>query len=261
VNVVRVMDARTRRLTDVPARRRQGMLALCVDLACAEGIVRGTDVRALLIGDVLVRALETRGVQVLQTLARPQLSLAQTDLLRHAASAFGVSPADEVALPGVHTDLHVSARAPRGAGTGAWIEVGVVQDQAVPLPGAGGESSDMDPLAARLVLLADVHSRPVELSPDTLAHAERTLTTWRRQVACWADSPSRPVPRDVRDRADAALADDLGTPGVLQVLRRVEADETVPDGAKFETFALLDRVLGLELAREVGRAWVPAKER
>ena len=51
----------------------------------------------------------------------------------------------------------------------------------------------------------------------------------------------------------AAFDDDLDTPRALQVLRRLEKAD-VPDGAKFETFAWADRLLGLDLARQVGQA-------
>ncbi len=53
-------------------------------------------------------------------------------------------------------------------------------------------------------------------------------------------------------QAHAALADDLGVPAVLDMLVGVATRADVPAGAKFETFAFLDRVLGLDLAREVG---------
>ena len=49
-----------------------------------------------------------------------------------------------------------------------------------------------------------------------------------------------------------ALNDDLDSPRALQVLRRLDKDEAVEPGAKFETFAAIDRVLGLDLVREVG---------
>jgi hypothetical protein len=39
---------------------------------------------------------------------------------------------------------------------------------------------------------------------------------------------------------------------VLRVLRRVETDPGLPDGARFETYAYADRFLGLHLARDVG---------
>jgi cysteinyl-tRNA synthetase len=49
-----------------------------------------------------------------------------------------------------------------------------------------------------------------------------------------------------------AFEDDLDTPRALQVLRRLEKDASVPDGAKFETFAWADALLGLDLVRLVG---------
>ncbi|MFJ1550253.1 hypothetical protein [Streptomyces sp. NPDC088246] len=36
-----------------------------------------------------------------------------------------------------------------------------------------------------------------------------------------------------------------------------EAADGMPEGAKFETFASLDRILGLELIREIGRVPLP----
>jgi hypothetical protein len=50
-----------------------------------------------------------------------------------------------------------------------------------------------------------------------------------------------------------ALDNDLDTPAALGTLAALAADQAVPGGSKFETFAYLDRFLGLDLAREVGR--------
>jgi hypothetical protein len=72
-------------------------------------------------------------------------------------------------------------------------------------------------------------------------------------VAEWAGSPSRPIPSRFREQAEASLADDLDTAAVLRLLDEIEADQTVADGAKFETFAFLDRVLGLGLTSAVGQ--------
>ncbi|MET9917435.1 hypothetical protein ABZZ04_10160 [Streptomyces sp. NPDC006435] len=71
-------------------------------------------------------------------------------------------------------------------------------------------------------------------------------------MADWAQAPSRPIPADVLRYAHDVLADDLGVPAVLKTLDTVVTRADVPAGAKFETFAFLDRVLGLDLAREVG---------
>jgi cysteinyl-tRNA synthetase len=52
---------------------------------------------------------------------------------------------------------------------------------------------------------------------------------------------------------NAAFDDDLDTPAALRVLRALEKDSEIPPGAKFETFAHLDHLLGLDLARDIGR--------
>jgi hypothetical protein len=50
-----------------------------------------------------------------------------------------------------------------------------------------------------------------------------------------------------------ALADDLDTPAALRALDDLAGDPGIPDGVKFETFAAADRVLGLDLARDIGK--------
>ena len=71
-------------------------------------------------------------------------------------------------------------------------------------------------------------------------------------VARWARQPSRPIPDDVRGRLRDAWDDDLDVPRVLDVLRQVETEPDLPDGARFETYAYADRLLGLDLTRDLG---------
>jgi cysteinyl-tRNA synthetase len=52
----------------------------------------------------------------------------------------------------------------------------------------------------------------------------------------------------------AAFADDLDTPRAITVLRELEKDASIADGAKMETFLAADRLLGLDLARDIGKA-------
>jgi cysteinyl-tRNA synthetase len=56
---------------------------------------------------------------------------------------------------------------------------------------------------------------------------------------------------------NAAFDDDLDTPAALRVLRRLEKDSEIPPGAKFEMFAHADQLLGLDLARDIGREPAP----
>jgi cysteinyl-tRNA synthetase len=66
------------------------------------------------------------------------------------------------------------------------------------------------------------------------------------------------LPREQVDAIVACFDDDLDTPSALVRLDELARDASVADGAKFEAFAYLDRVLGLDLVREVGRPKVEA---
>jgi cysteinyl-tRNA synthetase len=92
---------------------------------------------------------------------------------------------------------------------------------------------------------------PADLSEAALADARDTVKRWRSLVAQWARSPSRPMPPAIAEQIKAAFAD-LDTACVLALLRDLASDESVPPGARFETFVYADRVLALELPREIG---------
>ncbi len=111
----------------------------------------------------------------------------------------------------------------------------------------------LDPLALRLALLEHRYRQQMNLTWGTLSAADGTLRRWRARVAEWANSPSRPMCAQVTADLAAALDDDLNTPAALLALRALEKDGEIPPGSKFETFAHADRVLGLDLARDVGR--------
>ena len=72
-------------------------------------------------------------------------------------------------------------------------------------------------------------------------------------MADWATHPSRPLSAPHAAEVTAAFDNDLFTPGALVTLRALAASPQVPPGAKFETFAHLDQLLGLDLASQVGR--------
>ncbi|MEU1569383.1 hypothetical protein ABZ504_55750, partial [Streptomyces mirabilis] len=94
--------------------------------------------------------------------------------------------------------------------------------------------------------------RPRRRRPQRRGDAHARLPDRLRCAARWATRPSRPVPERVRQELRAAWEDDLDVPAVLEVLRRVEHADDVPDGARFETYAYADRLLGLELTRDIG---------
>ncbi|MFG2472119.1 hypothetical protein ACGFXB_42675 [Streptomyces canus] len=235
--MLRITDARTGRPVDaVPARR---------GLTRVEAHVRGYDLsalRVLLVADLLVRALEIGGTPVwaLLTGDREQAEL------QAAAAALGIRPFED--------------RRDVGPGWG--------ESQVVHVVGEGGAAPDgvrvavapvdtpdlpegADPAVVRLALLVAPRSTPARLDEAILGEAQGTLVRWRRAVAAWARHPSRPVPEEVRGRLRTAWEDDLDVPEVLRVLRWVEESD-LPEGARFETYAHADRLLGLELTRDLG---------
>jgi cysteinyl-tRNA synthetase len=112
----------------------------------------------------------------------------------------------------------------------------------------------LDPLAARLAFMEHRYRQQLNLTWQTLDAADATLRRWRDRVAVWATEPSRPMCAEYAARVFGAFDDDLDTPSALRALRELERDGEIPEGSKFETFAAADRVLGLDLAREIGRA-------
>ncbi len=110
-----------------------------------------------------------------------------------------------------------------------------------------------DPLALRLAFLSSRYRQQANLSWDAIAAADTMLARWRTAVAAWAEHPSEALSPAYSTAVLDAFEDDLDTPRALQAMRRLEKDEAVPPGAKFETFAWADELLGLDLARLVGQ--------
>jgi cysteinyl-tRNA synthetase len=115
----------------------------------------------------------------------------------------------------------------------------------------------LDPLAARLAFLEHRYRQQLNLTWPTLDAADATLRRWRERVAGWANEPSRPMCAEYAARVFGSVDDDLDTPSALRALRELERDPEIPEGSKFETFAAADRILGLELVRDIGRVPAP----
>ena len=116
---------------------------------------------------------------------------------------------------------------------------------------------ELDPLALRFAFLDHRYRQQVNLTWAVLEAADRTLRRWRERVAEWATWPSKAMCAEYVGDFNAAFDDDLDTPAALRVLRALEKDGDIPPGAKFETFAHADHLLGLDLARDIGRAPAP----
>ncbi|MFJ6668388.1 MULTISPECIES: hypothetical protein [unclassified Streptomyces] len=243
--MLRILDARTgESVAATPARR---------GLTRIEARAPGPDLtslRVLLTADLLARALELNGLQAWPT------APGQSPHLRTAAAALAVRPFEEAHGPGFAEAGAVRVTAeevdPAAGSDGPVVAV-------APVVWAGGEEpapADLvrraDPTALRLALLCVPHGETATLDEAVLERAAGRLAGWRRDVAGWARQPSRPVPEAVRTRLTEAWEDDLGMPGVLTALTAAAADPAVADGARFETFAYADRLLALELSRDLG---------
>ncbi|MFH8341782.1 hypothetical protein [Streptomyces sp. AM6-12] len=240
--MLRILDARTgESVAATPARR---------GLTRVEARAPGPDLtslRVLLTADLLARALELNGLQAWPT------APGQAPELRTAADALAVRPFEEAHGPGLAEAGVVRVTAGEvdpAAAEGPVVAVAPVVWAGEP----GAPLSDLltDPTALRLALLSVPHGETVTLDEAALSRAAERLAGWRRDVAGWARRPSRPVPEAVRERLTEAWEDDLDMPGVLEALVQAAADPAVADGARFETFAYADRLLALELTRDLG---------
>ncbi|MEU0333605.1 hypothetical protein [Streptomyces sp. NPDC006193] len=244
--MLRILDVRTGEpVAAAPARRGLTRIE-----AHASGL-DPTALRVLVTTDLLVRALELGGTPVWTILTaprdQPELCTAATQLAirpfedgRDLASGLGEAQVIHVAA-----DRHTPAV--RAEGPVAAVAPVTWDGPEPPLPALLA-----DPAALRLALLSVRRHEPARLDRAALDRAARQLAHWRRAVAGWARQPSRPVPDRVRTRLRTAWDDDLDLPAALEVLRDVERAPDLPDGARFESYAFADRLLALDLARELG---------
>jgi hypothetical protein len=159
-------------------------------------------------------------------------------------AALNVHPADVTAGPPEPLDVAVApANGP----------VGSPAYQVLLGTAAHADLAGLDPLALRLALMQRPYREEATLTRDDLESAGEQLRRWRALVTHWADSPSKPMCAQYTGDFLGALDNDLDTPAALRTLSALAADQVIPDGSKFETFAYADRFLGLDLAREVGR--------
>lgn len=202
--------------------------------------------RTALVADVLARSVELGGATAYLLLVPPPgFTTDQLPALRRELAELAITPPelDGAGLPGsvVHVVGPDGEHAPA---QGRRYDVASAD-------GAGPWIHD-DPLALRLALLGAPPGRRLTVTTALVADASGTLTRWRDAVAAWAEERSVPAPKDAVAAIRTALAEGLDTIDVLAVLRRVEAAD-LPAGAKFELFVYADRVLGVDLARDLGR--------
>ena len=214
-----------------------------------------TDLRVLLVADVLTRIAELQGQEAIMVVA---VDSAPPAALTEDLSALGIAPPAAVAsyrearaALGGSAHVHVARHAAGSGGRGDGVLIGVGPVEDLTQRAAAGNPRDL--LALRLALLSCPYREPVKLTRAALAEAAESVGRWRRRVAEWAGEPSRPIPAEAASVIRGAFDDDLDTVAALDLLRSMESRQDVPAGAKFETFLFVDRVLGLELPREIGR--------
>ena len=262
--MLRLPDARSGRYTEVRPGRA-GLLRVGAYLGQEAGEPDWTGVRVMLTADLLARVAELRGLQVLTAAVFPGDPPAEQGFAERAAGLLGVHPPAARAssaraglVLGGPVDVHIAG--PEGVDdrsgglvtqAGATRVCSAVSGEGDPVA-AGAVPVEEHPLAIRLALMSRPQDHAVELTDAVVARARQTSEQWRNQVAGWAESPSRPMPQHTRTELDAAFSD-LDILRALALLDRLAHDEDVSGGARFETFAFADRVLGLELARHVGR--------
>ena len=240
---------------------RPGPLRVYVHVQASADAADLTGLRVLLTADLLVRAAEVGGLQVLamwEFTGEP----ARTAAVESAAAALGIHPpalpAAELAeaWPGGPADVHVAEDSAVGRDDHSGILVRASAARLAPdaRPGeaVAGVPTGYDPLAVRLALMSLPRHQPAELTADELTGAAQTLGEWRRRVARWAESPSGAIPEPVAATMRTAFGD-LDIRAVLALLSDLAANETVRPGPRFETFVYADRVLGLDLPRDIGR--------
>lgn len=185
--------------------------------------VCGGGLRALLIADVARRVEQLAGRQCVVTWAFDE----------QRAADFNIYPADDM-----------TAQHPSSSALFVNCEHTAESFQVAEFSGGG----TADPLSLRLALLG---LTPEQSAVDT-AVAAAALRRWRTSVAEWARAPGAPLSRPHVESAVTAFGE-LDTARGVEVLRVVEADNQIPPGSKFETFVYLDRVVGVDLARDLGR--------
>lgn len=262
--MLRLLDARTGSYAEVrPAR--PGLLRVCAHGPRDDAGFDITALRVLLVADLLARTAELRGLQVLTVLLRTGQSPAQTTAFERDADALGIHPpaahrSYEAQPPlGGPIDVHVIGHGASldAAWGGRFMSVGIAHARGAG-SGDAAAAEDLiaehrhDPLVVRLALMSFPYHQPADLTADVLTSARGTLGHWRHRVAEWAESPSEPMPARITEMAGAAF-DNLDAVSALALLRGLAVEESVPAGAKFETFVFADRILGLDLARGIGQ--------
>jgi len=108
-----------------------------------------------------------------------------------------------------------------------------------------------DPLALRLSFLEARYRTQLDLSWAAIAAAHKMIARWRSQLALWRTpgSVETASSSEVIAQGLEMLKDDINSPALIQLLRRIEKDETVELAQRAIIFDYFDQFLGLDLGR------------
>ena len=108
-----------------------------------------------------------------------------------------------------------------------------------------------DPLALRLSFLEARYRTQLDLSWAAIAAAHKMIARWRSQLALWRTpgSVETASSSEVITQGLEMLKDDINSPALIQLLRRIEKDETVELAQRAIIFDYFDQFLGLDLGR------------
>jgi len=211
-----------------------------------------TCARALVVGDLVRRVLEDiHSAQVLAAAITNDCGAAdlarRCDLMvRPTIGTFATQADAEVGL-GKPLDLIVTV-------------IGTQDEAAPPTPAlrvapvhATVPYPELDPATVRFVLARAPYAQELEMTKSLLVDSHAVLEGWRDRLDQWSRHPSKPVPLDWRSEVIVALDTDLDVTQVVAVMSELEDSEAIEPGTKFEAFSYLDRVLAVDLARNLGR--------
>ena len=107
----------------------------------------------------------------------------------------------------------------------------------------------LDPLAIRLSLMEHRYRSQMDLTWKSINASHKSLNKLREKMQLWSQTPGS-VDSNYLSQFESALNEDLDTFKVLQLIRALEKDESIPAGNKYKTILKFDEVLGLNLDSE-----------
>jgi cysteinyl-tRNA synthetase len=120
----------------------------------------------------------------------------------------------------------------------------------------------IDPLSFRYLTFETRYRKEMDFSEEALRAADTAVKRLRQRMVDWG-GPAESLGQEGKTfdkRFREAVADDLDMPQALVVTNELVSAQAVPDGEKYRLFRSWDRVLGLDLERDVRARWEPSED-